>query len=91
MIGWVEDVDDCRYCGGTRCIDEGEVVAADNPFIGMDPAWLTVLDDMVDDFWDKDRHGELKGGWGYDEEESKALSEMGSKIKDAAKKAGIFY
>lgn len=60
-----------------------------NPFMGMDPYWLRVLTDMVDDFWDKDRHGELNGGWGYDEMDSKALNDMGSLIKEAAKKVGV--
>jgi hypothetical protein len=54
----------------------------------MDPDWLSVLVDMVDDFWDKDRHGDLNGGWGYSEGESEALSEMGSLIKDAGRKVG---
>ncbi|MFB7420721.1 hypothetical protein ACFC1L_39755 [Streptomyces sp. NPDC056210] len=61
---------------------------AQNPFTGMDKDWLYVLTDMVDDFWDKDRHGQLNGGWGYSEERQKALGEMGSLIRDAAEKVG---
>jgi hypothetical protein len=62
-----------------------------NPFLGLPRAWLVVLDDMVDDFWDKDRHGELRGGWGYEEAERQALGDLGSKVKEAAKEAGVFY
>jgi hypothetical protein len=57
----------------------------------MDPDWLSVLGDMVDEFWDKDRHGELKGGWGYSEEQSEALAVMGSLIKQAARMRGVSY
>lgn len=62
-----------------------------NPFVGMDWDWLDVLTDMVDEFWDKDRHGELNGGWGYDHDKSKALGTMGSLIKDAAKVRGVSF
>jgi hypothetical protein len=58
-----------------------------NPFEGIDPAWLRVLTDMVEDFWDKDRHGELNGGWGYDEDERRALSELGEAVFAASYKA----
>ncbi|KPI24601.1 hypothetical protein OV320_7806 [Actinobacteria bacterium OV320] len=63
----------------------------ENPFLGMDYDWLDVLTDMVDDFWDKDRHGELAGGWGYDHDKQEALGAMGSLIKEAARRRGLSY
>lgn len=62
-----------------------------NPFVDMNPSWLSVLSDMVDDFWDKDRHGELRGGWGYEEDEQQALFDMGTMIKDEARKRGVSW
>lgn len=55
----------------------------------MDPASMTlnyeemeVLADMVEEWMDKDRHGELKREWDYEDWQIEAVSTMYAKIVD---------
>lgn len=52
---------------------------------------VSVLYDMLEEWWDKDRHGDLNGGWGYDEYHQEALETLGEKIVSQAKRRKIIY
>ncbi|QAX94741.1 hypothetical protein HOV12_gp51 [Streptomyces phage Lilbooboo] len=54
-----------------------------NPFLELDPAAIDVIDDMVDEWLDRERHGELNGGWGYGPKKSAALDRISTQIKEA--------
>lgn len=62
-----------------------------NPFMGMSHSWLDVLTDMRDEWLDLDRHGQLNGGWGYDEDKQRAFYELVELISEAAKKKSVFF
>ncbi|CAD80139.1 gp17 [Streptomyces phage phiBT1] len=52
-----------------------------NPFMALDAAAIDVLDDMVQEWLDRDRHGELDYGKGRTD----ALSLMYSQVQEAWK------
>lgn len=54
-----------------------------NPFMALSPAAIDVIDDMVDEWLDRDRHGELNGGYGYGPRKSRALDVIHEQIKEA--------
>lgn len=56
---------------------------ADNPFLSLTPAQIDVLDDMREEWLDRDRHGELNGEWGYGPKKAAALSELNKFIQEA--------
>jgi hypothetical protein len=62
-----------------------------NPFEAFTDAELEVLHDMHEEWLDKDRHGELNGGWGYDTEKNDALSALYTKLLTVTKKRRITY
>jgi hypothetical protein len=55
--------------------------AEGNPFLPLSPAAVDVLDDMVDAWLDRDRHGEL----GYGPAKTAAFSELYTLVHDAWK------
>ncbi|MGW6313794.1 hypothetical protein [Streptomyces sp. NPDC055099] len=57
-----------------------------NPFLELEPAAIDVLDDMVDEWLDRERHGELNGGWGYKAKKTDALSLIATLVRDAYKR-----
>ncbi|MEU9231190.1 hypothetical protein [Streptomyces subrutilus] len=56
-----------------------------NPFLSLSPAAVDVLDDMVEEWLDKDRHGELNGCYGYGPKRSDALSLIADQVREAWK------
>lgn len=56
-----------------------------NPFLSLSPAAVDVLDDMVEDFLDKERHGELNGSWGYGPKKTEAFTELHKWVCEAWK------
>jgi hypothetical protein len=56
-----------------------------NPFLGLSPAAVDVLDDMVEDFLDKERHGELNGSWGYGPKKTEAFALIHAQVREAWK------
>ncbi|MFE9767029.1 hypothetical protein ACFYPC_21325 [Streptomyces sp. NPDC005808] len=54
-----------------------------NPFLELEPAAIDVLDDMVDEWLDRERHGELNGGWGYGPKKTDALSLISIQVREA--------
>lgn len=54
-----------------------------NPFLALTPAQIDVLDDMRNEWSDKDRHGELNGGFGYGPNKSEALRILDDWIHEA--------
>jgi hypothetical protein len=59
--------------------------AQPNPFLTLSPAAVDVLDDMVSEWLDLERHGQLNGGWGYGPKKSEALTQLTTQVKDAWK------
>lgn len=57
-----------------------------NPFLSLDAAVIDVLDDMVDEWRDKDRHGELADELNYGPKKTAALNELSTLITEAWKK-----
>lgn len=73
-----------------NCLDCGSmphkptcVLREPNPFLSMNPAQIDVLEDMVNEWSDLERHGQLNGGWGYGPKKSEALSQLYGQIWDA--------
>lgn len=54
-----------------------------NPFMDLSPAEIDVLDDMLEEWNDKDRHNELNGSWGYGPKKTDALSNLTKLVRDA--------
>ncbi|QNE79073.1 hypothetical protein F0344_04875 [Streptomyces finlayi] len=54
-----------------------------NPFLPLSPAAVDVLDDMIDAWRDKDRHGELVSEQGYGPKRLAAFNELSALIGDA--------
>jgi hypothetical protein len=54
--------------------------AEGNPFLSLSPAAVDVLDDMREEWNDRERHGELNGGWGYGPAKTEALSALNELI-----------
>lgn len=54
-----------------------------NPLMALDAAAIDVLDDMLDEWNDRDRHGQLNGGFGYGTKKTAALSLLDSLIREA--------
>jgi hypothetical protein len=57
-----------------------------NPFLECDPAVVDVLDDMVAEWLDLERHGQLNGGHGYGPKKTDALSVIAAQVREAWKK-----
>ncbi|QBZ73414.1 hypothetical protein SEA_HEATHER_44 [Streptomyces phage Heather] len=57
-----------------------------NPFLGLEPAAIDVLDDMVGEWLDLERHGQLNGGHGYGPKKTDALSLIAAQVRDAWKR-----
>lgn len=57
-----------------------------NPFLSLSPAAIDVLDDMVDAWTDKDRHGLLVSEEGYGPVRLAAFYELSTSINDAWKR-----
>jgi hypothetical protein len=57
--------------------------AQPNPFLTLSPAAVDVLDDMREEWNDRERHGELNGGWGYGPAKTEALSVLNNLITAA--------
>ncbi|MEU8792196.1 hypothetical protein [Streptomyces sp. NPDC048643] len=57
--------------------------AKPNPFLSLSPAAVDVLDDMREEWNDRERHGELNGGWGYGPKKTEALSALNTLITEA--------
>ncbi|WP_274031214.1 hypothetical protein [Streptomyces sp. MMBL 11-1] len=75
----------CIECGRTNVhkLDCGQ--PASNPFLSLSPAAIDVLDDMVDEWADLDRHGQLNGGFGYGPKKTAALSLIYTLVRNAHK------
>lgn len=75
--------DPCKECGRFRThkLDCGQ--REPNPFMALSAAAVDVLDDMVDEWLDRDRHGELNGGYGYGQRKARALDKLAEQIKEA--------
>lgn len=56
-----------------------------NPFLSLPPAVVDVLDDMVDEWLDLERHGQLNGGHGYGPKKTDALSLIATQVREAWK------
>jgi hypothetical protein len=56
-----------------------------NPFLELDPAVIDVLDDMVAEWLDRERHGELNGSYGYGPKKTDALSLIAAQVREAWK------
>lgn len=54
-----------------------------NPFMDLSPAEIDVLDDLVDEWNDLDRYGQLKSDYGYGPKKSEALSQLSKLIASA--------
>lgn len=57
--------------------------APHNPFMALSPAAIDVLDDMLNEWNERERHGELNGGYGYGPRKSRALDRLNDQIKEA--------
>ncbi|MFE3421545.1 hypothetical protein ACFXOL_01630 [Streptomyces californicus] len=53
--------------------------------MALDPAAIDVLDDMVDEWLDRERHGELNGNYGYGPKKTDALSLIHRLVREAHK------
>ncbi|WSP38988.1 hypothetical protein OG247_17955 [Streptomyces sp. NBC_01244] len=58
--------------------------------MSLSPAAVDVLDDMVEEWLDRDRHGELNGNYGYGPKKSEAFSLIHTQVR-AAWKARVNY
>jgi len=56
-----------------------------NPFMDLSPAEIDVLEDMLDEWNDLDRHGQLNGGWGYGPKKTEALTRLNGLLAEAWK------
>ncbi|WP_433858210.1 hypothetical protein [Streptomyces kronopolitis] len=56
-----------------------------NPFLSLDAAAIDVLDDMVNEWLDLERHGQLNGGFGYGPKKTDALSLIYTQVREAHK------
>ncbi|MFE9026200.1 hypothetical protein ACFYOA_08045 [Streptomyces iakyrus] len=56
-----------------------------NPFLTLSPAAIDVLDDMADEWGDKDRHGELERELTYGPNKLAAFNELRALITEAWK------
>ncbi|QAX93297.1 hypothetical protein HOV11_gp41 [Streptomyces phage Vash] len=56
-----------------------------NPFLECDAAVVDVLDDMVAEWLDLERHGQLNGGHGYGPKKTDALSLIAAQVREAWK------
>lgn len=52
---------------------------------------IDILKDMVDEWSDKDRHGELESDWHYDHELTDAVSSLHGKVMAIAKERGFWW
>lgn len=57
--------------------------AKPNPFLSLDAAAIDVLDDMVAEWLDRERHGELNGNYGYGPKKTDALSLIHTQVREA--------
>ncbi|QAX95031.1 hypothetical protein SEA_SEBASTISAURUS_43 [Streptomyces phage Sebastisaurus] len=57
-----------------------------NPFLELEPAAIDVLDDMVDEWLDLERHGQLNGSHGYGPKKTDALSLIAQQVREAWKR-----
>lgn len=64
---------------------------ASNPFAGFTNTQLGVLDDMVDEWNDKDRHGELVSERQYDEDDRRAFLAIATTLHAERKKRGLTF
>ncbi|MFE0692747.1 hypothetical protein [Streptomyces sp. NPDC058869] len=74
----------CTECG-RKNIHKLDCGRTPNPFMMLDPAAIDVLDDMVDEWLDLERHGQLNGGFGYGSKKSDALSRIYTQVREAHK------
>lgn len=56
-----------------------------NPLMALTPAQIDILTDMVGDWNDQARHGDLNGGWGYGPKKTAALALLSQQARDAWK------
>ncbi|MGW9280732.1 hypothetical protein ACWGSA_00880 [Streptomyces diastaticus] len=54
-----------------------------NPFMAMSPAEIDVIDDMLQEWNERDRHGELNGGYGYGPRKGRALDTLTEQVREA--------
>ncbi|MEU2760414.1 hypothetical protein [Streptomyces sp. NPDC007094] len=75
----------CTECGRKNLhkLDCGRQMP--NPFMMLTPAAIDVLDDMVDEWLDLERHGQLNGGFGYGPKKTDALSRIYTLVREAHK------
>ncbi|MEW2406497.1 hypothetical protein [Streptomyces griseoviridis] len=57
-----------------------------NPFLDLEPAAIDVLEDMVSEWLDLERHGQLNGGFGYGPKKTDALSLIYTQVQEAWKR-----
>lgn len=62
-----------------------------NPFAGFTDIQLDVLDDMVSEWSDKDRHGELVSGWSYDADQLRAFLAIETTLHAERKRRGMTF
>lgn len=52
---------------------------------------IEILKDMIDEWADKDRHGELEREWGYDSGQLEASASLYQKVTGEAKRRGFWW
>lgn len=56
-----------------------------NPLLDLSPAEIDVLVDMIEEWNDLARHGQLNGGWGYGPKKYEALTRLNGLVSEAWK------
>ncbi|MFH9802789.1 hypothetical protein ACH4M0_11185 [Streptomyces albidoflavus] len=51
--------------------------------MALSPAEIDVIDDMLQEWNERDRHGELNGGWGYGPRKIRALETLTEQVREA--------
>lgn len=62
-----------------------------NPFSGFTDTQLSILNDMLDEWVDKDRHGLLVSEHGYEADDLRALTAISETLYAERKKRGLTF